>query len=335
MSYYFKEATTTQAAYLNFPTAVAVSGQPSKLKLDIKGNGTGQWVRAKIIDANGTESLIDFSRDVNWTDWQTMTAEVPANVVYPISVKTIYVAAISNTNTAQQVMYFDNLRGVFPIDADVEVPTAQRVKDKLEGDTSAKESGYTYISMSGSVTSGVANVNTYTTERAKVNAALGNSDIAVFAGKSDISESNGAEIIKWTKDYKVYNKNNVTLVNMYAEYGGFVQTKKSQWSSFKNDVMSANNKNVIFFMDVAPGDFSDENEAELFQSALKDISDSGKNVFVISNNQSNYSLTVKDGVRYISLPQLWKANGEINKEFVTLRFKLNGENAVFEKVNLY
>lgn len=335
ISYYFKEASVTQAAYLNFPKSVAISGRPSKLKLDIKGNGTGQWVRAKIIDANGVENVIDFSRDVNWTDWQTMTADVPSSVTYPISVKTIYVAAITNTNTAQQVMYFDNLQGVFPIDADVVVPTAQRIKDKLEGDTAGKESGYTYVSMAGSVTSGTANVSTYTTERAKVNAALGNSDIAVFAGRSDISEGNGAEVIKWTEDYKVYKKSNVTLVNMFAKYGGFVQTKKSQWSSFKNDVMNANNKNVIFFMDIAPSEFYDEDEGDLFQSALKEISDSGKNVFVISNSETGYALTVEDGVRYISLPQLWKKNGEINKDFVTLRFKLNGENAVFEKINLY
>lgn len=335
LSYYFKESASTQAAYLSFPTAVAISGQPSRLKLDIKGNGTGHWVRAKIIDANGTENVIDFSRDVNWTDWQTMTADVPSNVTYPISVKTIYVAAISSTSTTQQVMYFDNLRGEFPIDANVEVPVAQRIKDRFEGDTTGKENGYTYVSMAGSVTSGTANVNTYTTERAKVNAALGNSDIAVFAGKSDISAENGAEVIKWTEDYKVYNKNNVTLVNMYARYGGFVQTKKSQWSTFKNDVINANNKNVIFFMDLAPTDFYDEAEEALFQSALKDIVDTGKNVFVISNSQSSYSLTVKEGVRYISLPQLWKANGEINKNFVTLRFKLNGETAVFEKINLY
>lgn len=335
LSYYFKEAANTQAAYLSFPTAVAISGQPSRLKLDIKGNGTGQWVRAKIVDANGAESVIDFSRDVNWTDWQTMTADIPSNVTYPISVKTIYVAAISNTNTAQQVMYFDNLRGEFHMDADVDVPTAQRIKDRFEGDTTGKESGYTYISMAGSLTSGVANANTYTTERVKVNTTLGNSDIAVFAGKSDISAGNGAEVIKWTEDYKVYNKNNVTLVNMYAKYGGFVQTKKSQWLSFKNDVINANNKNVIFFMDLAPSDFYDEDEEELFQSALKDIADTGKNVFVISNSQSSYSLTVKEGVRYISLPQLWKATGEINKDFVTLRFKLNGETAVFEAIELY
>lgn len=335
LSYYFKESASTQAAYINFPTAVAISGQPCRLKLDIKGNGTGQWVRSKIIDANGAENVIDFSREVNWTDWQTMTADIPSNVVYPISVKTIYVAAISNTNTAQQVMYFDNLRGEFPTNANVEVPTAQRIKDKFEGDTTGKESGYTYVSMAGSVTSGTANVNTYTTERTKVNSALGNSDIAVFAGKCDISAGNGAEIIKWTEDYKVYNKNSVTMVNMYAKYGGFVQTKKSQWASFKNDVINANNKNVIFFMDLAPTDFSDKREEALFQSALKEIADTGKNVFVISNSQSSYSLTVKDGVRYISLPQLFKSNGEINKNFVTLRFKLNGETAVFEKMNLY
>ncbi|HCT64396.1 MAG TPA: hypothetical protein DIC60_03850 [Lachnospiraceae bacterium] len=335
LSYNFKESTNTQAAYVSFPTAISVSGQPSRLKLDIKGNGTGQWVRAKIIYANGAESVIDFSRNVNWTDWQTMTADIPSNVKYPIAVKTIYVAALTNTITAQQAMYFDNLRGEIPISADVVVPTAQSIKDKFEGDTTGKESGYTYVSMAGSVTSGVANANTYTSERAKVNTTLGNGDIAVFAGKSDISAENGAEVIKWTEDYKVYNKNNVTLVNMFAKYGGFAKTKKTQWSSFKNDVLSTNNKNVIFFMDVAPSDFYDADEEALFQSALKNIADTGKNVFVISNSQSNYSLKVNDGVRYISLPQLWKANGEINKNFVTLRFKLNGETAVFETIKLY
>ena len=128
--------------YLNFVNPQPLAGSPSKLKLKIYGNGTGQWVRAKITDANGTESVIDFSRDVNWQGWQDATADIPDGVAYPITLNTIYVAALTNTNTDQQAMYFDDLRGVYPIEANVDVPKAQSVSD---ADFVTKEDGYYYI----------------------------------------------------------------------------------------------------------------------------------------------------------------------------------------------
>ena len=335
LSYYFKEAEYTQAAYLDFAAPIKINGTPKALKLSIKCNGSGQWVRGKIKDANGTEFVIEFTQNVDWTDWKDMTANIPSEAVYPITLNTIYVAALSNTNTNQQVMYFDNLRGEYPIDAAVNMPEPVKGLDIYEGNTQGKEQGYTYINVSGSITSGNAEGGIYTSARNQVGAALGkDSDIALFAGKSDIDSAGSAEVIKWKGDYAVYDKNGAVLINVFAQNGGIKDTLASQWQHIKSDAVNSQNKNVIIFMDLAPSKFNDGDEAELFNSMLQDIAEAGKNVFVLYSNTGEYSLTVDNGIRYISLPNLWTSGGTVNDNYKIVRFKVNGNDLKFEVLDV-
>ena len=336
LSYNFKAAQTTQAAYLDFPQALRLEGNPVSLKLDIKGNGSGQWVRARIIDGAGKEVIVDFSRDVNWTDWKTVTADIPSGTTYPISLKTIYVAALSNTNTNQQVMHFDNLRGQVPVDASVELPKDVKRADILEGNTLNKEEGYTYFSFSGNVAGTLSDMSLYTSARTTVNNALGkDTDYAVFAGTMDISTANKASnVVKWHEGYSVSHKDGITLINMTAKNGGLRSTQKEQWLKFKADAINAKNKNVIIMLDRNLDSFSDKEEATLLRSALKDVSDAGKNVFVVYTNATTYQAVFRDGVRYISLPNLWY-NGKVNNEYRMLRFKANGDIIKFEAIDIF
>ena len=336
LSYYFKAAQTTQAAYLSFPQAITLEGNPVSLKLDVKGNGSGQWVRAKILDATGKEEIIDFSRDVNWTDWKTLSVDIPSGLTYPISLKTIYVASLSNTNTNQQVMYFDNLKGQIPVASDVELPKDIKRADVLEADISNKEQGYTYFSFTGNVVGVLQDKNLYTSARVAVNNALGkNTDYAVFAGSTDISATNNAKhVVKWQEGYSVSEKENITLINMFAKYGGLKNTQKDQWLKFKTDAINAKNKSIIIVIDRGLDAFSDKAEADLFRSALKDISDAGKNVFVVYANATTYQAVFRDGVRYISLPNLWN-NGKVNSEYKIVRFKANSDTIKFEAIDIF
>ena len=83
-------------------------------------------------------------------------------------------------------MYFDDLRGVYPITSNVDVPKAQSVSD---ADFVTKEDGYYYINIAGTVSSGnVSDTALYDSERSKIHQMLQtNADTAVYGGKSDIS----------------------------------------------------------------------------------------------------------------------------------------------------
>ncbi len=334
LSYYFKESEETQAAYLEFVDKIKIDGKPTALKLNIYGNGTGQWVRGKIVDANGNESVIDFSRDVSWTGWQDTTAVLPDGLAYPIELTSVYVAALSNQNTEQQVMYFDNLRGLYSNAADVDVPANQSASDAY---FNSKEEGYYYINIAGQVSSGnVSDTALYESERSKIHQSLQtNADTAVYAGKSDISSGDSTEVIRWSNGYNVYYKDNITFVNMTAVNGGFKATNWDQWQRFKNDVMMSTNKYVVFIMDTTPSNFSDSMEGDLFKSALKEIEDAGREVMVVSASGTSYWSSVKDGIQYINLPSLWNLDGTVNDDFRILKLRLGGDKLVYKVESIY
>ncbi len=334
LSYYFKQSdSTTQAAYLTFPQGIAISGKPNSLLLDIYGNGTGQWVRGKITDATGAEFVIDFSRDVIWNgEYQTVTAEVPKEVVYPIKLNTIYVAALTNNITAQQVMYFDNLRGEFVTEYDVAVPEAVVGSDSLKADTSGKADGFYYANIGGSVTSSkTSDKNLYTNSRVAVrNVMEENANVSVYAGSTDIAPTGATETIKWVNDYAFYSKNGIDFVNLTAVNGGLKDTKASQWQQFKNNILATDNKCVVFLMDTTPSNFEDELEAELFRTVLQDLRADDRTIFVVSASGTSYWENIRDGVRYINLGSLWKADGSLNTDYRVLRIKTDGSSVNYE-----
>ena len=334
LSYYFASSSETQAAYLNFKNPVAISGTPSKLKLKVYGNGTEQWVRAKIADSKGNESVVDFSREkVINEGWNDLTADIPSGISYPITLKTIYVAALSNTNTNQQVMYFDDLRGVYSVAANVQTPVAQSSADSS---FASKEDGYYYINITGGVSSSnVKDSSLYDSERRKIHSLLqANADTAIYGGNSDISFGDSTEVIRWKNDYAVYYKNDVTFVNMTAAKGGLKNTYDGQWQRFKNDILMSPNKFVVVLLDKSPSNFSDSMEGELFKSALKDIENADREVMVVSSSSTASWTSVKDGIQYFNLPSLWLNDGSVNSDFKMLKLRIGNGKISYQLCNL-
>ena len=48
----------------------------------------------------------------------------------------------------------------------------------------------------------------------------------------------------------------------------------------------------------------------------------------------SYWSSVKDGVRYINLPNLWQADGTVNENYTMLRFRVKDGNVTYEAVNI-
>ena len=67
---------------------------------------------------------------------------------------------------------------------------------------------------------------------------------------------------------------------------------------------------------------------------LNNYVEQGKKVFVISCYNRGYWTAIKDGVRYINLPNLWFADGTVNEDYTMLRFRVQDGNVSYEAVNI-
>lgn len=333
IKYVFAESTSTQAAYANFSNPITFNGSPDKITLSVNGNGTEQWLRGKITDSKGASYTLDFTKTLNWSGWKDVSASIPSGVSYPIKLETVYVAALSNKNTNEQSVIFDNLRAVVA-DKDISTPSNTIFTDTQNVEIDNKVVGSYYITLAGTVNyAGDKKPSKYDSSRSAVNSALqNNSDLMVYAGSSDAKASDN--IITYSNTYKFYNYNyaELSIVQLTAKNGGLRNTQASQWQNFVKDISAAGNKNVIFIMDRTPSNFSDSLETELMRSALNTIKNSGKNVYVVSASGYSTWNTVKDGIRYINLPSLWNADSSLNNNFTTITVKVDG-NGMYYDIN--
>lgn len=333
LNYKLEKSDDTQAAYAKFNSPIVLNGTPKTITMSVKGNGTNHWVRGKIIDASGNSYTIDFSKGVNWSGWNEVTANVPAEVTYPIKLETLYVAALTSDSSSEYSIAFDNIKAVVS-DGVADVPSNPSFNDVQNVAIDNKEAGSFYITLAGNVVySGQNKPSNYTDARVSVNNALQqNSDLMIYAGGCDITSGSSVETIKYGSTYAFHNYNvaDLSIIELTAKNGGLRNTQASQWQRFSNDIAAAGNKNVIFIMDVTPSNFRDKLEGDLFKSALNTIKNSGKNVYVVSASGNSSWNTVRDGIRYINLPGLWTSSGNLNKDFKTLTIKADGSGMYYD-----
>ena len=157
-----------------------------------------------------------------------------------------------------------------------------------------------------------------------------NANVSVYAGSTDIAPTGATETIKWVNDYAFYSKNGIDFVNLTAVNGGLKDTKASQWQQFKNNILATDNKCVVFLMDTTPSNFEDDLEAELFRTVLQDLRADDRTIFVVSASGTSYWENIRDGIRYINLGSLWKADGSLNTDYRVLRIKTDGSSVNYE-----
>lgn len=333
LNYKLEKSDDTQAAYAKFNSPIVLNGTPKTITMSVKGNATNHWVRGKIIDASSNSYTIDFSKGVNWSGWNEVTANVPAEVTYPIKLETLYVAALTSDSSSEYSIAFDNIKAVVS-DGVADVPSNPSFNDVQNVAIDNKEAGSFYITLAGNVVySGQNKPSNYTAARVSVNNALQqNSDLMIYAGGCDITSGSSVETIKYGSTYAFHNYNaaDLSIIELTAKNGGLRNTQASQWQRFSNDIVAAGNKNVIFIMDVTPSNFRDKLECDLFKSALNTIKNSGKNVYVVSASGNSSWNTVRDGIRYINLPGLWTSSGNLNKDFKTLTIKADGSGMYYD-----
>src|SRR5690606_9695732 len=99
ISYNFSEGTGTKASYAKLGEAGrALLPGLSQLSLDILGDGSGNWLRAELIDESNTIHYVDLAKSVNWTGWKNVKVNVDSsNIKGNVKLRRIYVVTLDSS----------------------------------------------------------------------------------------------------------------------------------------------------------------------------------------------------------------------------------------------
>jgi exopolysaccharide biosynthesis protein len=88
-------STDTKAAYVAFPNGFALSGEPQRMQLRVRGDQSLNWLRAEMVDADGKIYYIDLAKTINWNGWKQLSVDLAShNMKYPIKLNRVYLASI-------------------------------------------------------------------------------------------------------------------------------------------------------------------------------------------------------------------------------------------------
>jgi len=331
LNYQFAVSTTTQAAYLHLEEPVGLGSNLYAFEIAVYGHGRGGWLRGLVRDAAGETHIVDVTENVDFLGWRNHTVRVPAAAVQPLQLEQFYIVNLTNDDTSERSLFFDDLRAVRAIShGDVAVPVGNRFQNPFEamlgierpaGQIDLKFIGDTTISDEEA-----SNEYAEALQRAIVARATQNTNATFFVGPVDIENVSGS---RFGGEYSFREYGNYAIIEMSARNGTLSNTQASNWAFF-NAARASQANNIIIMLDRAPSNFSITAEYELFHSALTQLRVAGKNVFVVSASGMDSASTLIDGINYINLGALFDASGEQSVEFRTLRIRLDGANARFE-----
>ncbi len=220
----------------------------------------------------------------------------------------------------------------------VAAPADVAAKDVLNQTVQKADDGAYYFNLAGKIAytgSETIAAETYNAARSKVKSYTdANAEVAVYGGQNDIQSANQLDSLSWTGSYRFLNRGGVSLAMITAAKGGVTATDPSQWASFTRDIENADNDVIVLVMDQTPADFTSEAETNYFRAILNKYVEQGKKVFVVSCYGTSYWASIKDGVRYLNLPNLWRADGTVNQNYTMLRFRVKDGNVSYETVNI-
>lgn len=116
LSYDFTNMTDQSIAFVNFgknSEGLTVNGTPLAIGMWVYGDESTHWLRTRVQDSYGKIHKIDFAEEVNWDGWKFVTAKLPSDIAYPVTVKSVYLAEINETKKDTGAIYIDSLRALY------------------------------------------------------------------------------------------------------------------------------------------------------------------------------------------------------------------------------
>ncbi|HIY03528.1 MAG TPA: phosphodiester glycosidase family protein [Candidatus Anaerotignum merdipullorum] len=219
----------------------------------------------------------------------------------------------------------------------VSVPASTVAADPLLAEVTKQNDGAYYLNITGELKytgTGTVDAATYEAQRSRVRAAADSgAEVTVYGGPCDVTTPTVQDSLTWNGSYRFLNRGGASVV-LLAASNGIRGTDASQYGRFTMDIDSAGNDTIIFVTDLTPSDYPSAAEAAYFRVILNKYVEAGKNVFVVSCSANSYWASTKDGVRYINLPNLWRADGTPNSNVYMLKFRIDGDQVTYQPVKV-
>lgn len=174
----------------------------------------------------------------------------------------------------------------------------------------------------------------YQAERNRVRAAADiGADATIYGGPCDVTTPTVQDSLTWNGSYRFMTRQGASVV-MLAASKGIRATDPSQYGRMIMDLDAANDNNIIIVTDLTPSDYPSQAEASYFRAILSKYVAKGKNVFVVSGTGTAYWASIKDGIRYINLPDLWRPDGTPNSNVYMLKIRIDGSETTYQRVKI-
>lgn len=219
----------------------------------------------------------------------------------------------------------------------VTAPASTSAADPLQQTVTKQNDGAFYLNITGELKytgTGKVDATTYNAQRSRVrSAADSGADVTVYGGPCDITTPTVQDSLTWNGSYRFMNRDGASVVLLAASQG-IRKTDPSQYGRFTQDIAAAGNDTIIFVTDKTPSDYPSAAEADYFRAILNKYVQEGKTVFVVSCSGNAYWASTKDGVRYINLPDLWRADGTANSNVYMLKFRIADDGVTYQPVKV-
>lgn len=219
----------------------------------------------------------------------------------------------------------------------VTAPASTSAADPLQQTVTKQNDGAFYLNITGELKytgTGKVDATTYNAQRSRVrSAADSGADVTVYGGPCDITTPTVQDSLTWNGSYRFMNRDGASVVLLAASQG-IRKTDPSQYGRFTQDIAAAGNDTIIFVTDKTPSDYPSAAEADYFRAILNKYVEEGKTVFVVSCSGNAYWASTKDGVRYINLPDLWRADGTANSNVYMLKFRIADDGVTYQPVKV-
>lgn len=114
IDYDFSGKTGVSGVYAVAKNGITLKGRPTKIGMWVYGDANGHWLRAQIKDGSGKRYWIDFAKNVDWTGWKYVAADIPADVQWPVTLEMpVRYMEVNETNKNAGTLYVDDIQAIY------------------------------------------------------------------------------------------------------------------------------------------------------------------------------------------------------------------------------
>ncbi|NMA54317.1 MAG: phosphodiester glycosidase family protein [Firmicutes bacterium] len=304
LAYDFTAGSGTKAAYVVFDQGLALPGQADKLSLMVHGDGRGHWLRALLVDKNGTEFTLDLARQVDWNGWQQVEARLPKGE-YPYVLKRIYLVEPDADKHGSGAIYLDNLFLTSSMPFATEMKLDPRPFPDRQYTPVPVDSGKKFL-----VVASLPPKPDQVVWATALKAAIQKHQVEYLVCLQPLAETSQHDWeqilglpLKLTGTAERWDEQTASLYTLNASGGTLVQGNAKDWNWLQADLLQLEGKKHVFvFLERLPfagtEGFTSRPEADLLRRRLQETGQRlDALVWVFSPSQTS-GIAWEDGVRY-------------------------------------